>query len=136
MSNLLITILTPSGLIYEGEALECYVPSSKGPLGLLPGHTPVISPLADKGVIRLKSTDGVNHYFAIWRGVLEVRPDKSLLLSESCLSAETLEKAEELLQKEQPLSFKQDQDVVAGEAALTSAYAKAASKPYNKDTNK
>jgi F-type H+-transporting ATPase subunit epsilon len=118
MSPLKITLLSPQGLVYEGEALEGYFPTVKGPLGILPGHTPFIAELAPEGVIRLKETNGNLHYFAVSRGVLEVRPDKTLALSEVCLSAPSEEEAKALLKKRETPQKAAGNDVERARAAL------------------
>ena len=87
MSVYSLAILSPQGPVYDGEVLEAYFPSLRGPLGILPGHTPFIGALAECGVIRIKEKNGNPRYFAIRHGALEVRSEKTIALVESCLSA-------------------------------------------------
>jgi F-type H+-transporting ATPase subunit epsilon len=118
MSPLNVTLLSPQGLVYEGEALEVYFPTTDGPLGVLPGHTPFIAELAPMGVIRLKETNGNLHYFAVSHGAVEVRPDKTIALSDLCLSAPSEEEARALLKKGQSPLQKDDKDFERARAAL------------------
>jgi|SRR5574344_1903546 F-type H+-transporting ATPase subunit epsilon len=118
MSSLIVTILSPEGLAYEGEVLEAYFPSAQGPLGILPGHTPYIAELAVEGVIRIKETNGNLRYFGISRGALEVRPDKSIALTDVALSAKSEEEALMLLKSRSTSKLSDTKDVERGRAAL------------------
>lgn len=99
MSSLIVNILTPDGLAFEGEAKAIYAPSSKGVLGVLPNHTPLIAELAPKGVLRITSQNDEEKYFAISYGALEVKKEKTIILTEKAMSAENLNQAKELLDK-------------------------------------
>jgi F-type H+-transporting ATPase subunit epsilon len=123
MNTLSLTLLTPQGLIYEGEVLEAYFPSIDGPLGLLPGHTPFIAQLAPSGVIRLKDKDGMLLYFAVRQGAVEVRPDKTIGLSEECVKMPSVEEAEKYLSSRNQAKLENDSDVARAGAALAGQYA-------------
>jgi F-type H+-transporting ATPase subunit epsilon len=97
MDSLSVIVLTPhEGKVYEGPALELYVPSRKGPLGICPGYTSTVAPLV-KGIARLKTPENRNFYFVISGGVLEVKPDKVYVLSESATRYENEEEAKAAL---------------------------------------
>jgi F-type H+-transporting ATPase subunit epsilon len=117
-----LMILTPNGLVYEGEVLEGYFPTIEGPLGILPGHTPYLAQLAESGVIRLKEANGNLRYFAVHEGALEVRPDKTIVLSESCVSSASLEAANALLSSTSGPQKAGEKDVERAAAALASEY--------------
>ena len=53
-----------------------------GELGILPGHIPMVAPLAI-GAVRLKK-GGKTDFVAVTGGFLEVRPDASNHFSTSC----------------------------------------------------
>jgi len=74
-----VVILSPEGIAFEGEVLSLYVPSSKGPLGILPGYTPTISPLVD-GVATIVTDERLTAFFGLRHGVLEVKPEKTFIL--------------------------------------------------------
>ena len=124
MSPLLLTLLTPQGLVYEGEVLEAYFPTVQGPLGVLPGHTPFIAQLAPAGVIRLKDARGFPLYFAVRQGAVEIRPDKTIALSEECVKSSSLEAAQAYLDQRTSPTSSDEKDVARAQAALTSQYAK------------
>jgi len=127
MKDITLTILTPQGLAYEGEVEEVYVPTSKGPLGVLPGHTPYIAVLADEGILHFHTEDKNERYFVLRYGALEVKPDKTIVLTNLALSAETLEQAQALL-----LSFTGNGNLLGNEGKLPSQSSPSSGKPYNK----
>jgi F0F1-type ATP synthase epsilon subunit len=133
MSNPInLTIYTANGLAFEGDVLWAYFPSSKGPLGVLPGHTPLIGALANKGVIRLETISHELRFFAVFYGAIEVEKDKTLILSEECLSAPSLAEAEALLSKSSDVVSRHNPDVLRAKIALSTPYAKSGETSYNK----
>jgi F0F1-type ATP synthase epsilon subunit len=129
MSSFDLVILTPEGIAYEGAAVELYVPSSKGPLGILPGYTATISPLVD-GVAHVTSAERVTAYFALRHGVLEVRPDKVIVLSQGATRFQKEEDAREFL-SESKSPKNPDSEVKLAAAALTGNYADYKKGSYN-----
>jgi|LAHS01.1.fsa_nt_gb F-type H+-transporting ATPase subunit epsilon len=133
MSNPLnFTIYTANGLVFEGDVLWAYLPSTKGPLGILPGHTPIVAALADKGVIRLETISHELRFFAVYYGAVEVKKDKTLILSEECLSAPSLSEAEAILSKPSEVISRHSPDVLRAKIALQTPYAKPSQTTYNK----
>lgn len=109
-----LTIVSPKGVIFDGEVNYCYVPSSCGPLGILPGHTPIIARVDEKGgVLRYEEANGTLHIYAIRSGALEVKKEKAILLVESIKKADSLEQAKELLKEGtlNEMSVTNEQDV-------------------------
>ena len=45
MSSFRLKIVTPDGLVYDGQAEELIVRTSTGDLGILAGHTNIVAPL-------------------------------------------------------------------------------------------
>ncbi len=101
-----LLILSPNGVIYEGKASVCYVPTAVGPLGILPGHTPLIDRINEKGgVLRFDDERGKTHYLALSDGALHVSKEKVMVLATKAIEAASIEKAKELL-----LSFSSAKD--------------------------
>src|SRR5690554_4446462 len=88
MKTVAVSIVTPDGPVYEDHVEMISTKAVSGELGILPGHVPLVAPLAI-GSIRLKK-EGKTDYVAVSGGFLEVRPDKVTIL------AQTAEKAEEI----------------------------------------
>lgn len=81
MKTLNVSVVTPDGPVLEGsyEMVSCRAES--GELGILPGHIPLVAPLAISSV-RLKK-DGNTDYVAVSGGFIEVRPDKVTILAQA-----------------------------------------------------
>ncbi len=96
-----LTIVSPRGLIFDGEVNFCYVPTSCGPVGILPGHTPIVARIDEKGgILRYEETNGILHIYAIRSGALEVKREKTILLVENIKKADSIEQAKELLKED------------------------------------
>jgi F-type H+-transporting ATPase subunit epsilon len=92
---LLLEIVTPEKLAYQGEVDSVQLPGSEGELGVLPHHAPLISNLG-AGELRLrKGTE--EESFAIVGGFLQVLPDKVVVMAETADMASEidLEKAQQ-----------------------------------------
>lgn len=81
MKTLTVSVVTPDGPVLEDtyEMVSCR--AENGELGILPGHIPLVAPLAISAV-RLKR-DSSEDQLAINGGFLEVRPDKVTILAQS-----------------------------------------------------
>ena len=88
MKTVAVSIVTPDGPVYEDEVEMVSTKAVSGELGILPGHVPLVAPLAI-GSIRLQK-GGKTDFVAVSGGFLEVRPDKVTVL------AQTAERAEEI----------------------------------------
>ena len=75
-----LKIETPKGIAFEGPIDEAYFPSVNGPLGILPGHTRIISKMKEAGVLKLVY-QGKNTYYAVFGGILNFEHDEGILLS-------------------------------------------------------
>lgn len=83
---MIVSILSPKGELYSGEAISVIVPATNGSLGILDNHAPLISSLAS-GKLEIETTQGQKSYFKVNGGVLEVENNSVSLL---CNSAEKL----------------------------------------------
>ncbi|WP_047981141.1 F0F1 ATP synthase subunit epsilon [Ornithinibacillus contaminans] len=81
MKTLTVSVVTPDGPVLEDtyEMVSCR--AENGELGILPGHIPLVAPLAISAV-RLKRESSEDQ-LAINGGFLEVRPDKVTILAQS-----------------------------------------------------
>jgi F-type H+-transporting ATPase subunit epsilon len=92
---LLLEILTPERLVYRDEVEFVACPTSQGEIGILPHHAPLLSSLGF-GELRIRK-NGVEEYFAIAGGFVQVLPDRVVVMAETAdLASEIdLELAEE-----------------------------------------
>lgn len=105
-----VEIVTQERVILdEPNADMVILPGSEGVLGVLPRHTPLLTTL-DFGELRVKK-GGTEQVFAVYGGVVEVRPDKVVILADMAESAEEIDlelveaarrRAEEMMRKGPP----------------------------------
>lgn len=79
-THLDLEIVTPDRAVVHERVDEVQLPGSEGNLGILPGHTPLLTRLRVGPAWYRKGTEIVN--LAIANGVAEVLPDKVRLLAQ------------------------------------------------------
>lgn len=133
MATLHIEVVSAEASIYSGEATFVALPGESGDLGILPGHTPLISRIRP-GTMKIKTEDGSEENIFIAGGILEIQPGSVTVLSDTAIRATDLdeakaiaarERAEEALRNTQD---KADIAVVEAELAMLAAQAVAARK--------
>ena len=121
-----VQIDSQEGNIYSGEVAAVYATGEEGELGLLPGHTQLLTTIAP-GPIRLVHEDGKEEMLYVSGGVLEVQPAEISILANSVERPEDLdaEKAEAARQEaEKLLSGKGEVDYKKTRLDLAEAMAK------------
>ena len=77
--TLRLEVVTPSRRVLQGRAAEVRIPGALGELGILPGHTPLLTSL---GTGEVKYTDGeTTHRLVVQGGFAEVQPDAVTVLA-------------------------------------------------------
>ncbi len=107
-----VEIVTPSRQLYSGAVEMITLPGVEGDMGILAGHAPLLTTL-NIGEITLHSDDGEPDYIAVSGGVVEVRPDKVIVLARSAERADEIDiaRAEEALQRaEEALSTRSPEE--------------------------
>ncbi|WP_297096960.1 ATP synthase F1 subunit epsilon [uncultured Draconibacterium sp.] len=77
-----LEIITPDKKVFEGDVSLIQLPGSKGGFEILKNHAPIISTL-EKGVLRIKETNGEEQQFEVDGGVIENKANKIIVLVES-----------------------------------------------------
>src|SRR5437868_12121441 len=75
-----LEIVTPDRALIREEVDEVVVPGSEGELGVLPGHTPLLSSLKIGELWYRQGQE--KHYLAIAFGFVEVLPDRVTVLAD------------------------------------------------------
>jgi F-type H+-transporting ATPase subunit epsilon len=75
-----VSIISPAGIGYEGEAEAIVAPAYDGQLGILYGHAPMMV-LLGEGELRLRD-GGAMHRFHVARGFLQVVENEVTVLAE------------------------------------------------------
>jgi F-type H+-transporting ATPase subunit epsilon len=84
-----LSLVTPEGPAYEGEAEMLIVPGASGEIGVLARHAPLVAMLK-AGEIRVK-TDGQWQSFAAGPGYFKVHQDRALVLVDDAVRAEEID---------------------------------------------
>lgn len=123
--------------LYSGQASFIVVPTLLGELGIYPGHTLIMS-LLKPGVLRIQSQDGKDEQLlAISGGLLEVRQDSVIVLSDVAVRSQALDKERADLAKKNAEEWLKNvgdshQAKVKAEAALAAAIAQLKALEYIK----
>ena len=124
MKTVTVNIVTPDGPVYDGEVTMVIAKTTSGEIGVLPGHIPMVAPLA-VGAVKLKKEGGQTELVAVSGGFIEVRPDNISILAPSAEVASSIDLArakEALKRAEQRLQSKRDNvDFNRAELALKRA---------------
>lgn len=121
-----LTIATPLGRLFEGEAEAVRVTAADGQLGVMAGHAPMVSELVI-GEVVVTQPSGEKRYFAATGGVLRVEREGVSIVSERAEPAEGIDvdRARRALQRAQERLTAdrgaRDTDVVRAELALARA---------------
>ena len=98
MSPYALSIISPQGVAFDGQAQSLIASGEQGFLEILAGHAPIVAKLK-KGAAIL-TQDGQKKYFAIGPGVLEVNGQhRVLLLSDYIFPAKDRQDIQEQLAK-------------------------------------
>jgi F-type H+-transporting ATPase subunit epsilon len=84
-----LSLVTPEGAAFEGEAEMLIVPGAAGEIGVLARHAPLVAMLK-AGEIRVKS-DGQWQAFAAGPGYFKVQQDRALVLVDDAVRAEEID---------------------------------------------
>ena len=88
--SILLEVLTPERRVFSAEVAELQFPTAdRGYYGILPGHTPLITPLGD-GLITF-TMDAQTHLLTVFGGFAEVGPDHVTILARISETAEMID---------------------------------------------
>jgi F-type H+-transporting ATPase subunit epsilon len=87
-----LSVVTPEGAVFEGEAQMLIVPGAAGEIGVLARHAPLVAMLKS-GEIRVKSS-GDWQSFAAGPGYCKVQQDRAIVLVDDAVRAEEIDVAE------------------------------------------
>jgi F-type H+-transporting ATPase subunit epsilon len=127
------TVLTPKGVLLDEDVDSVYFPTTQGPLGVLSGHTPYVAVLSPSGVMKVMS-EGKEKYYAVFGGAIEIKPEKTILLSEEVEDGETIDMARAISARDRALDringHDPNSDVELAKAALERALTRIDVKSY------
>lgn len=86
-----LAIVSTEQALYEGEATMVLLPAAMGQIGILAGHSPLLTQL-EAGEIRVNGESGILEYFYVEGGIVEVQPTIVTVLSDTALRTEQLDR--------------------------------------------
>ena len=94
-----VTVLTPSRRVVEATASAVYFPTTRGSVGILPGHAPLMCQVGT-GVLHY-DLENSTAFLAICGGMAEVRDNKVTLVVDVAEEAATIdvERAQKALER-------------------------------------
>ena len=81
-----VSVVTPGGPAFDGEAEMLIVPGAAGEIGVLARHAPLVAMLR-AGSTRVHLGDGEVHEFATGPGFFQVREDRAIALVDDAVPA-------------------------------------------------
>ncbi|MGE4368748.1 MAG: F0F1 ATP synthase subunit epsilon [Burkholderiaceae bacterium] len=133
MATLHVDVVSAEEAIFAGTAKFVALPGEAGELGILPGHTPLISRIRP-GTMKIVREDGSEVSVFVAGGILEVQPGRVTVLSDTAIRAEDLDEAKAIEARQRAedalrnAKDKADIAVVEAELAMLAAQAAAARK--------
>jgi F-type H+-transporting ATPase subunit epsilon len=106
-----LSLVTPEGPVFEGEAEMLIVPGASGEIGVLARHAPLVAML-NAGEIRVKS-DGGWQAFAAGPGYFKVQQDRALVLVDDAVRAEDIDVEEARREAEEARALLEEIDAGA-----------------------
>ncbi len=92
MSELKVEIVSAQGHIHSGVAKAVFLPGELGELGILPGHTPLLTKLKP-GAVRVQTAQGEELPFFVGGGIAEILPTGVNVLADSALRGQDADAA-------------------------------------------
>ena len=140
MATVQVDVVSAERSLYSGVAKFVVLPGESGELGIMPGHTPLISRIRP-GLVRIVLEDGTEESILVAGGLLEVQPRHITVLSDTAIRGGELdaEKAEAARQAAQEAlaNAKDKADIDAMQAELDMLVAQAsAARRIREITNK
>ena len=87
-----VSVVTPEGAAFEGEAEMVIVPGAAGEIGVLARHAPLVA-LLKAGSTRVHTGDGQIQEFATGPGFFQVLEDRAIALVDAAVTADKIDAA-------------------------------------------
>ncbi len=92
MATIHVDVVSAEASIFAGEAKFVSLPGEAGELGILPGHTPLISRIRP-GTVKIVGPDDTEDMVFVAGGVLEVQPGVVTVLADTAIRSHDLDEA-------------------------------------------
>jgi F-type H+-transporting ATPase subunit epsilon len=87
-----VDVVSAEENIFAGQAKFVALPGEAGELGILPGHTPLITRIRP-GAVRIVAADDAEEFVFVAGGILEVQPGAVTVLADTAIRGKDLDEA-------------------------------------------
>ena len=119
-----LSVVTPEKVFFSGETTQITTRLTEGDIGILAGHTSLVSSLPS-GALRILQEDGSWRVAAISSGILKVGREKTTILANAAEWADEIDleraKASEKNARERIKQGKEERDIFVAELKLQRA---------------
>lgn len=92
MATIKVDVVSAEGEIFSGQARFVSLPGEAGELGVLPGHTPLITRIRP-GAVRIEAEDGKEEFVFVAGGILDIQPTGVTVLADTAIRGKDLDEA-------------------------------------------
>lgn len=92
MATIHVDVVSAEASIYSGEAKFVSLPGEAGELGILPGHTPLISRIRP-GTVKIVTPGDAEEVVFVAGGLLEIQPGTVTVLADTAIRSQDLDEA-------------------------------------------
>src|SRR6201987_749271 len=92
MATIKADVVSAEEQVFSGQAKFVALPGEAGELGILPGHTPLITRIRP-GAVRIEVEDGEEEFVFVAGGILEVQPGAVTVLADTAIRGKDVEEA-------------------------------------------
>ena len=92
MATIKVDVVSAEEQIFSGQAKFVALPGEAGELGILPGHTPLITRIRP-GAVRIEIENGEEEFVFVAGGILEVQPGAVTVLADTAIRGKDLDEA-------------------------------------------
>ena len=93
MATISFDLVSPENLVFNDDVGTIIIPGKDGDLGVLPGHSQVMSSLRPGRVMVYSEDKNLVKSFFVSGGFVEINPDKCIVLAESVVELNSLDKS-------------------------------------------
>lgn len=98
-----LEVVSPDGLVFEGDVAMVVIPATGGEIGILPRHAPLVAQLAI-GELRVRTLGNETISLAVADGFVKVQTDKVIVLAGDAELASEIDEAKVIRARDRALA--------------------------------
>jgi F-type H+-transporting ATPase subunit epsilon len=98
-----LEVVSPDGLVFEGDVAMVVVPAFDGEIGVLPRHAPLVAQLAI-GELRVRTLSNETISLAVAEGFVKVQNDKVIVLADDAELASEIDEGKVVRARDRALA--------------------------------